>query len=102
MEVSAKIKGQVAEQSGLAREEIEKFQESLKYYFVNLKHQPIYKYETGVVESFQLIQQFGDEISRFEKELENFDYFASMFEFPQKTEEAHKNMKMLKVEMDLV
>ncbi|MCP4294102.1 MAG: hypothetical protein GY786_00655 [Proteobacteria bacterium] len=52
--------------------------------------------------SSQIIQQIEEEIKKYETELQNFDYFAKMFDFPEKTQEAHKNMKMIKNETDLI
>lgn len=102
VEVAAKIRGEIKDQSQQCLKEIERFELELKSYFLDLKKKDIYKYVSGVEKSFGVIGEIQEDISTFEQVLRDFDYFTKMFEFPDKTEQAHQNMKTIKHETSLV
>ena len=102
IEVEARIRSDIRRQGQDCSSEIEGFEDKLKYYFIDLKQKNIYRYSTGVNGAMASSVKFEDEIATFEKELADFEYFARMFEFSDKTAQAVKNMELIKNEVGVV
>jgi dynein heavy chain len=98
LDVEGRIKTDVKRQSQDCVTEIDQFEDKLKYYFLDLKQKPFYRYSTGVAKALSDIESIEAEVGRFEEVLANFEYFSRMFEFPDKPQQAQKNMEVIRIE----
>ena len=72
LQTEKKIRVDIKNHSTSCETEIEKFEDKLKYYMIDLKQNKIYNYDTGIEESMKSINQIEEDIQIFKKELADF------------------------------
>ena len=103
LEVQQHIVPNVKSEKAKCQKQIEAFEDRLKkFYFVELKGKPVYKYETGEERAFELIGEVQENVGLFQQQLKDFEYFSKMFKLPEKTSQSKKNLEMIRNETRLV
>ena len=77
-------------ESDKTKENIEKFEERLKEYFIRMKKEKFYSDETDIEDARHRIEEVKQDVSKLEEELDNYVYFAKMFNYPDKVGNINK------------
>lgn len=101
-ETDKQIASNVKQEANLCKEQIKEFEDKLKYYYLDLKQKPMYKYATGVEASFEVIEKIETDIVEFLETMKKYTYFAEMFEYPEVTQQAQKNLDMITSESEAI
>lgn len=79
--VDKEIVGPKTTEGVKTKENIKKFEETLKEFNQQLKKRSFYEYDTGVEGSFEKIEETKNQINEFKKTLKDYMYYEVMFKF---------------------
>lgn len=101
-DTNTKIKPNIATEGEKSEIEIKNFEDRLRYKLSDIRKYEIFNYDNGVEASMEAIHELEEEIEGYEKELEDYRYFAKMFELAEGPDGAAKNLEMIKKEKESI
>lgn len=100
--VEKDISGQVKGEGDKALDDLHKFDEKLKEFYIHMKKEDFYKYENGAEASQKRIKEVIENVKDMEHKLKDFDYFGKMFNFSDDIESPEQNLAKIKKDLDIV
>ena len=101
-DVERRIQPNIKVEKKACSKKIDAFEDNLKYYILEMRKSPVYRYSTGEVAAFDIFERVETEIEGFQKRLKDFEYFSRMFKFPEKTSQSKKNLDLIQQETSVV